>query len=183
MFDFHDDPDFVNELFEFVVAMETGVRPRAGRGGGRRDRRRRRGGLADRPASSTSSSFFPSRRSWSRRSRRWEPGCGCTSAATPGRSSGAWDRWNADIVDLDFLEPRWRKAGRRWGRARCCWAIIDPVRGSVTARQKALPRLVERMLPRQPDRAIIVGAGCEVPRGTPDANLRALTDFARSRSS
>jgi uroporphyrinogen-III decarboxylase len=35
---------------------------------------------------------------------------------------------------------------------------------------------------RQAGPAYIVGAGCEVPRGTPFANLEAMTRFARSRS-
>ena len=48
MLDFHDDPEFVNELFAFVVAMEIAFAASAGRCGSRSDRRRRRGGLADR---------------------------------------------------------------------------------------------------------------------------------------
>ncbi len=50
MFDFHDDPDFVNRLFEFVRGHGDRIRREAGRSGSRHDRHRRRGGLADRAA-------------------------------------------------------------------------------------------------------------------------------------
>jgi uroporphyrinogen-III decarboxylase len=56
---------------------------------------------------------------------------------------------------------------------------IDPVRvlrdGSPEAIEAALAECH-----RQSGARYIVGAGCEVPRGTPDANLYAMTRYART---
>jgi uroporphyrinogen-III decarboxylase len=57
---------------------------------------------------------------------------------------------------------------------------IDPVR----ALRDGTPASVEAALAEcheQSGAAYICGAGCEVPRGTPQANLEAMAHFARSR--
>ena len=58
---------------------------------------------------------------------------------------------------------------------------IDPVR----ALRDGTPTSVEAALSEcyaQAGAAYICGAGCEVPRGTPYANVEAMAQFARSRS-
>ncbi len=58
---------------------------------------------------------------------------------------------------------------------------IDPVRvvreGTPDSIKAAIAKCHEEAGPR-----FIVGAGCEIPRGTPKANLRALTDYARTHT-
>jgi uroporphyrinogen-III decarboxylase len=58
---------------------------------------------------------------------------------------------------------------------------IDPVRilrdGTTETIYAALEECWKAAQPRY-----IVGAGCEVPRGTPAANVHAMAEFARSRS-
>jgi MtaA/CmuA family methyltransferase len=86
----------------------------------------------------------------------------------------------ADIVDLDYPAP----VGD--GRAamkpeQVLLGNIDPVRvlrdGTPESVQAAVGACYE-----QAGKAYIVGAGCEVTRGTPIENVHALTRFARGRN-
>jgi uroporphyrinogen-III decarboxylase len=56
---------------------------------------------------------------------------------------------------------------------------IDPVRvlrdGTPEDVQRGLQECYNAAAPNY-----IVGAGCEIPRGTPEANVRAMTGFRRS---
>jgi MtaA/CmuA family methyltransferase len=85
-----------------------------------------------------------------------------------------------DIVDLDFMVPM--SAGRKaMGPDQVLLGNIDPVRvlrdGTPESIADAIAECHREAGPRY-----IVGAGCEVPRGTPDENLCALTEYARSHT-
>jgi MtaA/CmuA family methyltransferase len=86
----------------------------------------------------------------------------------------------ADIVDLDFPTPLGH-ARRAMRPTQVLLGNIDPVRtlrdGTPESVEAALAECFE-----QAGSAYICGAGCEVPRGTPNENLEAMTRFARSRS-
>jgi uroporphyrinogen-III decarboxylase len=101
--------------------------------------------------------------------------CGNTKRIVEGMG-----RTGADIIDLDFPTPLGH-ARRAMAETQVLLGNIDPVREL----RDGTPASVEAALAecyRQAGPAYIVGAGCEVPRGTPYANLEAMTRFARSRS-
>ena len=179
MLDFHDDPEFVSELFEFVVAMEVAFARAQVEAGADLI------GIGDAAASLIGPRLYdrvrrcPTRRSWSPRSRRWAPGSGCTSAATRGRSSRGMGSLGCDIVDLDFLSPM-AEGRAAMGPDQVLLGNIDPVRRAPRRDAGSDHPAARRVLPRPPGPRYIVAAGCEVPRGTPAENLRALTEFARS---
>jgi uroporphyrinogen-III decarboxylase len=56
---------------------------------------------------------------------------------------------------------------------------IDPVRGLLNATPEAVTAGVAACH-REAGGGFVVGAGCEVPRGTPDECLRAMGEYARS---
>ncbi len=84
----------------------------------------------------------------------------------------------ADVIDLDFLTPL-SHARRAMRETQVLLGNLDPVRtlrdGTPSSIEAALTECYEQAGP-----AYICGAGCEVPRGTPLANLEAMTRFARS---
>jgi uroporphyrinogen-III decarboxylase len=86
----------------------------------------------------------------------------------------------ADIVDLDYPAPV--SEGRAAMRPeQVLLGNIDPVR----ALRDGTPESVRAAIGacyEQAGRAYIVGAGCEIARGTPMDNVRALTQFARGRN-
>jgi MtaA/CmuA family methyltransferase len=86
----------------------------------------------------------------------------------------------ADIVDLDFPTPLGH-ARNAMKQTQVLLGNIDPVREL----RDGTPESVEAALAdchRQAGAAYICGAGCEIPRGTPLANVEAMARFARSRS-
>ncbi len=83
-----------------------------------------------------------------------------------------------DIVDIDFLAP-FDKAREEMGPQQVLLGNIDPVRvlrnGTPETVTAAIAACHHQAGPRY-----IVSAGCEVPRDTPEANVRALTEYARA---
>jgi MtaA/CmuA family methyltransferase len=87
-------------------------------------------------------------------------------------------RLGADIVDLDWMAPL-GEARREMGLAQVLLGNIDPVevlRNGTPERVKAAIGECHR----QAGARYIVGAGCEVVRDTPEANLRALCECAHT---
>jgi uroporphyrinogen-III decarboxylase len=87
-------------------------------------------------------------------------------------------RLKCDLVDLDWYSPM-DEAREKMGRGQALLGNLDPVRivkdgtpesvtGAITACHRAAGF------------PYIVGAGCEIPRGTPPANIMALRDYALS---
>ena len=100
--------------------------------------------------------------------------CGNTRRIVEGMG-----RTGADIIDLDFLTPL-EHARRAVRETQVLLGNIDPVREL----RDGTPESVEAALAEcyaQAGAAYICGAGCEVPRGTPHANMEAMARFARSR--
>jgi len=101
--------------------------------------------------------------------------CGNTKRIVEGMG-----QTGAEIIDLDFPTPLGH-ARRAMRETQVLLGNIDPVREL----RDGTPASVEAALAechRQAGAAYICGAGCEVPRGTPYANVEAMARFARSRS-
>jgi uroporphyrinogen-III decarboxylase len=99
--------------------------------------------------------------------------CGNTRKILRGMGSGG-----ADMVDLDFLSPM-AEGRTAMGPDQVLLGNMDPVRALRDGIPQSITQALEECYQAAGPR-YIVGAGCEVPRGTPEENLRALTDFARS---
>ncbi|MBS1876797.1 MAG: uroporphyrinogen decarboxylase family protein [Acidobacteria bacterium] len=176
MLDFHDDEAFVTDLFEFAVAMELAFAKAQLQAGATLI------GVGDAAASLVGPRtyqryVFPYEqklidglRALGARVRLHI--CGNTRKIVDGMG-----RLGCDIVDLDFLTPM-AEARAAMGGRQVLLGNLDPVRvlrdGSPAGITQALEECWKAAGPRY-----IVGAGCEVPRGTPEANLRAMTEFAR----
>jgi MtaA/CmuA family methyltransferase len=177
MLDFTDDPAFVRDLMDFVVEMEL------------------RFALAQIDAGAdwigvgdAAASLVGPRRyadfdlPWSRRliggiheagSRVRLHICGNTR-----RILAAMGSCEAEIVDLDFLAPI--EEGRAaMGPSQILLGNIDPVRVLRDGSPEKVSSAIE-VCHRQAGMRYIVGAGCEVPRGTPPGNLRAMVEYART---
>jgi MtaA/CmuA family methyltransferase len=177
MLDFFDDPGFVEDLFAFAIEMEIRfARAQIEAGAGII-------GIGDAAASLVGPKIY---------TEHVLPGEKKLIAAI--RDAGALTRLHicgstkkilvgmgevhADIVDLDFLASV-ADARAAMGPDQMLLGNIDPVRilrdGTPEIVGHALEECRQAAAPRY-----IVGAGCEVPRGTPHENLRAMTRFAES---
>lgn len=179
MLDFHDDPGFVVELFEFVVAMELvfaraqveagatliGIGDAAASLAGPRIYERFVFPYEARLVRGIQSMGVPVRLHI----------CGNTRKILKGMAETG-----ADMIDIDYpvslaearaaMSPDTVVAGN-----------LDPVRairdGSPESIQDALAECHRQAGPHY-----IVAAGCEIPRGTAEANLMAMTRYAQTHA-
>lgn len=94
------------------------------------------------------------------------------------RILGGMGRLGCAIVDLDYPAPI-SEGRRQMGPRQVLLGNLHPV----LVVRDSTPEQVGLALAechRQASPNYIVGAGCEVPRGTPDANITVLRDYARS---
>lgn len=179
MLDFYDDPAFVRDLFEFVVAMELQFAKEQVAAGADVI------GVGDAAASLIGPKLYEEF-VWPYEKKLVD---GLHALGTRVRLHicgntrlivGGMGRLGCAIVDLDSLCPM--DLGRReCGPDQVLLGNINPVttlqngtsEGVVDALRKCHAAAGERY---------IVGAGCEVPRTTPEANVRAMVEFARGRS-
>lgn len=178
MFDLSDDPGFVESLFDYAVRMEVNFAKAQVAMGATLI------GVGDAAAS------LVGPRLYTRYVQPFEKRliaeihalgvlvelhiCGNTRRLVKGMGET-----QADIIDLDFLTSL-AEARAAMAPSQVLLGNIDPVR---TLRD-GTPDSVEAALAEcyaQAGSAYIVGAGCEIPRDTPPANVDAMTRFARSR--
>jgi MtaA/CmuA family methyltransferase len=99
--------------------------------------------------------------------------CGNVRHLLPGMREVNWD-----FADIDYPVPL-AEARAKLGPERVIAANLDPVRdvrdGTPESIRKALAECH-----RVAGKRFIVAAGCEIPRDTPLANVRAMADFARA---
>jgi MtaA/CmuA family methyltransferase len=177
MLDFHDNPDFVRELFEFVVAMEIAfARAQIDAGADVI-------GVGDAAASLIGPRLYEpfvlplekklitAIKNMGARVRLHI--CGNTRKILRGMGSVG-----ADMVDLDFLCPL-AEGRMAMGPDQVLLGNMDPVRALRDGTPESVTQTLEECY-RAAGPRYIVGAGCELPRGTPVENLRAMADFARS---
>ena len=177
MTDFYDDRPFVEDLFEFVVAMAlqfAKAQVEAGAG---------LIGVGDAAASLIGPKFYDGA-VWSYEKRLIagirELGaavrlhiCGNTRRILDGMG-----RTGADIIDLDYLSPM-AMARAAMGPRQVLLGNIEPV----GVLRNGTPEIVRDAIAachRDAGENYIAGAGCEVCRDTPEANLRALCDYAHA---
>jgi MtaA/CmuA family methyltransferase len=176
MMDFYDDPAFVNDVMDFVTAMEIDFALAQVRAGADIV------GIGDAASSLVGPDIYAEFAA--PRTARYIDAihaagglvrlhiCGDTNAILSALGGLAWD-----ILDLDSMVDM-AEARRILGPSRVLLGNVDPVR--VIARGD--PETVRRELKACRDAAApawIVGAGCELPRESPPANVEAMAAFAR----
>lgn len=176
MLDLYDDPQFVRDLFDFVLEMAL----RYGRA--QVDAGADLIGIGDAAASLIGPRFYQEL-VWPYEQKLVDGLhaigarvrlhiCGDTNRIVEGMG-----RLGCDIVDLDYLTSI-AAARRAMGPGQILLGNLDPV----SALRDSCPESIAAALAechRQAGDRYIVGAGCEVPRDTPLENVRALTDYAR----
>lgn len=177
MLDFYDDPDFVRDLFEFVVEMELRYAQAQVDAGADML------GIGDAAASLIGPKFYeefvwPSE-------KRLVDGihamgaharlhiCGNTKSIVEGMGS-----LGCEVVDLDYLTPV-DSARAAMGPDQILLGNLDPVSSLRNGTPESVTAAITACHHQAGDR-YIVGAGCEVPRDTPVENVQALTAYARS---
>lgn len=83
-----------------------------------------------------------------------------------------------EIVDLDWMAPL-DEARAKMGPDQVLLGNIDPVRVLRNGTPQTVAEAI-RQCHQQSGARYIVGAGCEVPRGTPPDNILAMRDYARA---
>lgn len=178
MTDFFDDPDFVSELLDFVTELEIAfalAQIRAGAG---------LIGVGDAASSLIGPELFGEYAL--ERHRRYVAaihGAGALARLHICGNSGpllpVTRELGYDIIDLDSMVDM-AEARAVSGPGQVFNGNLDPVR---LVRNGSPESIVEALdaLAAVAGRAWIVGAGCEMPRGTPRANILAMRDFARGR--
>jgi MtaA/CmuA family methyltransferase len=179
MLDVYDDPGFVCELFAFVVEMELGWAKAEIAAG------------ADLIAIGDAAASLVNPRTYTELVWPCEKKmvdaihsmgarvrlhiCGDTRLILENIG-----RLGCDIVDLDYLAPV-SLAREKMGPRQVLMGNIDPVRSL----RDGTPETIWQELAechRQAGDLFVVGAGCEIPRDTPPANVRILSEYARCHS-
>ena len=177
MLDFFDDQAFVRDLFEFVVAMELRFARAQIEAGADLI------GIGDAAASLVGPQIYEEF-VWPYEKKLIDGVhalggrvrlhiCGNTRFAL-----ARMGQLGCEVVDLDFMAPV--SEGRaKMGPNQMLLGNVNPV----AVLRDGDPEMVTRTIAechRQAGPRFLVGAGCEVPRDTPQANLRAMGDYARS---
>jgi MtaA/CmuA family methyltransferase len=177
MCDFFDDPPFVRDLFAFVVELEYQFARRQVDAGADLV------GMGDAAASLVGPRIYeefvwPYEKQLIDRIRALGAAVRLHICGNIGQSLRQLGELGCEIVDLDFMVPL-DQARRQMGPGQVLLGNIDPVRvlkeGTPEKVRAALAACHRAAGPRY-----IVGAGCEVPRGTPDANFLAIAEYAKA---
>lgn len=177
MMDFYDDPDFVRDLFAFVVEMELRFAREQIQAGADVI------GIGDAAASLIGPQFYRDF-VWSYE-KKLVDGIHQLGAKARMHICGNTTRFldsigtlGCEIVDLDYPAPI--KQGRaKMGPDQTLLGNVNPV----IVLRNGNPDLVWHAVAechRDAGQRFIVGAGCEVPRDTPPENLRAMCEYART---
>jgi MtaA/CmuA family methyltransferase len=177
MTDFFDDPPFVRDLFAFVIEMELRFAKEQIKAGADLI------GIGDAAASLVGPQIYdefvwPYERqlmdgihAMGGRTRLHI--CGNTRKILRGMG-----RLGCHVVDLDYLSPV-HEGREQMGLGQVLLGNINPV----AALRDSTPEQVSKAVAechQQAGPRFIVGPGCEVPRDTPEANLRALVEYAHT---
>jgi MtaA/CmuA family methyltransferase len=176
MIDFYDDPAFVNDLLDFVTGIEIAfARAQIGAGAAII-------GVGDASSSLLGPGLFGD--FVLERHRRYVEAihgagglarlhiCGNASALIPMTRGLGYD-----IIDLDSMVDI-GEARAATGPSQVFTGNLDPVRVVRNGTPESIAQALEACS-RAAGKAWIVGAGCEIPRATPRANILAMRDFAR----
>ena len=177
MTDFFDDPAFVRDLFEFVIGMELRF-ARAQVEAGIDIM-----GVGDAAASLVGPDIYEEF-VWPYEQKLV---AGLHALGTKVRLHicgntrqilGGMGRLGCELVDLDYPSPM--SEGRAaMGPKQVLLGNVNPVKILKDGTPEAVTAAIAACH-REAGARYIVGAGCEVPRGTPEANLRALAQYAHA---
>jgi len=178
MLDFYDDPAFVRDLFDFVVEMELQFAEAQVEAGVDLI------GVGDAAASLVGPQIYeefiwPSEKRMVEALREMGTRIRLHICGNIGRILEPIGRLGCDFVDVDYMVPV-AAARQAMGPNQVLAGNIDPV----AVLRNGIPESVTEAISechRQAGDRYIVGAGCEVPRGTPPENVLALRDYARSQ--
>jgi MtaA/CmuA family methyltransferase len=179
MLDFYDDPGFVRDLFEWVVEMELRfARAQVDAGADII-------GVGDAAASLTGPQIyeefiFPLQKKLIDGIHSLGAGvrlhiCGNTRFALEGMG-----RLGAEIVDLDYPSPM-AEGRAKMGQKQVLLGNLNPVTVLLQGPREGVTAGIAECHRQAGDR-FIVGAGCEVPRGTPLENVKAMVEYARGHA-
>lgn len=176
MLDFHDDPQFVKDLFAFTVEMELKfARAQVDAGVDIM-------GVGDAAASLVGPRMYEEF-IWPYEKRLVD---GVHAMGVPVRLHICGDtrhilegmgRLGCEIVDLDYPSPL-GVARLKMGPDQLLLGNIHPVAILKNGTPAQVIQAVEECR-RQAGARFIAGAGCEVPRGTPEENIRAMASCCR----
>ena len=177
MLDFYDDPAFVRSLFDFVVEMELRYAQAQIDAGADMI------GIGDAAASLVGPMLYKefvwpyekqlvdALHAMGTRVRLHV--CGDTNHIVEDMG-----QLGCEIVDLDYFTSV-ATAREKMGPDQILLGNINPVRDLRDSSPDKVAAAIAQCHVQAGDR-YIVGAGCEVPRDTPRANVRALTEYART---
>jgi MtaA/CmuA family methyltransferase len=176
MIDFFDDPGFVRDLFEFTLALGLAFGEAQIRAG------------VDYLGVGDAAASLVGPRLYEEFVRPYEKRlvdglhalgapvrlhiCGDTRAILDGMG-----RLGCEITDLDYPVPA-EEARTRFGAGHLCGANLHPVRDMRDGTPESIAAALEGFR-RAAGPVFVVEAGCEIPRGTPDANMHALREYSR----
>jgi MtaA/CmuA family methyltransferase len=177
MIDFFDDPGFVRDLFAFVIELELRFAREQVKAGADVI------GIGDAAASLVGPQFY-SEFVWPYEKKLID-GIHALGARTRLHICGntrplleAMGKLGCAIVDLDYPSPI-EQGRQKMGPNQVLLGNLNPVQvlrnGTTQGVTDAIAACHREAGPR-----FIVGAGCEVPRDTPAANLRSLCAYAHS---
>jgi MtaA/CmuA family methyltransferase len=179
MLDFYDDPAFVRDVFDFIIEMELRFARFQVESGADLI------GIGDAAASLVGPKLYeeyvwPYEKKLvdalqSERIKTRLHICGNTRRILEGMG-----RLHCSIVELDSLSPL-SEGRENMGPEQVLLGNIDPVRILKDGTPESVYEAVGQCH-RQAGARFIVGAGCEVPRETPPANLHAMVRYAREHS-
>ncbi len=176
LMDLYDDPIFVRDLFEFILAMELSFAKAQIEAGANII------GMGDAAASLVNHALY-TELIWPYEKRLVDGIhalggrvrlhiCGNTRHISEGMG-----KLGCEIVDLDYLNPV-GQARSKVGPDQILLGNIDPV----SVLQNGTPETIFKEIEKCHQEAgarYIVSAGCEVPRDTPTGNLHVLREYAR----
>lgn len=178
MLDFYDDPAFVRDLFEFIVDMELRFAKAQVDAGADIL------GMGDAAASLVGPQIYEEF-VWPYEKRMVDALHAMGTrvrlhiCGNVNRILKPIGELGCDIVDLDFMVSV-AKAREAMGPDQVLLGNLDPVKMLRNGTPESITAAVAQCHCEAGPR-YIVGAGCEVPRDTPAANLLALRDYARSQ--
>lgn len=178
MIDLVDDPDFVRDLFDFVLEMELRFAKAQIEAG--IDIM----GIGDAAASLVGPRIYqdvvlPYEAKMVDALHEMGAKVRLHVCGNIGRILSGIGSLGCDLVDVDFMVPLGR-ARQEMGAGQVLAGNIDPV----TVLRDGTPESITEAIAechRQAGSRYVVAAGCEIPRDTPEPNVLALRDYARSQ--
>ena len=176
MTDFFDDPDFVRNLFDFIVEMQLPFAKAQVDAGAELI------GLGDAAASLVGPRIYedlvlPYERKMVDALHAMGARVRLHICGNTRRILGGMGSLGCEIADIDFMVPL-EQARREMGPNQVLAGNLHPV-GVVRNGTPEMLLEAAAECQRQAGPRYILAAGCEVPRDTPEANVLALRDYAR----